>query len=107
MVEAGATPEAAAANFYVFDAHGLITTTRTDLTEEQTAFFQDLFSQMDKDGNGEITATELREALDLFGIKVSPDEAHMMVMQADTFAERVAVRGAEKRGTKFPGSLRR
>ena len=38
MEQAGASPAEARANFYVFDADGLITASRSNLTAEQTIF---------------------------------------------------------------------
>ena len=41
------------------------------------------YPQLDGDHSGELTALELREGLDQFGIRVSPEEAAAMVQSAD------------------------
>ncbi len=53
------------------------------LTPEQISELKETFSEMDKDGNGFITATELKEALEDLGEPVSDYVVDELIRQAD------------------------
>merc|ERR1711935_459948 len=60
------------------------TSTMADqLTEEQIAEFKEAFSLFDKDGNGFISAAELRHVMTNLGEKLTDEEVDEMIREAD------------------------
>jgi calmodulin len=53
------------------------------LTEEQIAEFKEAFSLFDKDGNGFISAAELRHVMTNLGEKLTDEEVDEMIREAD------------------------
>merc|ERR1711997_1246605 len=53
------------------------------LTEEQIAEFKEAFSLFDKDGNGLISAAELRHVMTNLGEKLTDEEVDEMIREAD------------------------
>ena len=53
------------------------------LTEEQIAEFKEAFRVFDKDGNGFISAAELRHIMTNLGEKLTDEEVDEMIREAD------------------------
>ena len=51
---------------------------------QEASFYESLFNPMDVDGDGQLTAAELRTALSPFDMRLTPTQTQHMVVQADS-----------------------
>mmetsp|Transcript_30289 Transcript_30289/g.77235 ORF Transcript_30289/g.77235 Transcript_30289/m.77235 type:complete len:155 (-) Transcript_30289:527-991(-) len=57
---------------------------KVELSPEEVAEFREIFDLMDKDHGGSLNAEEIKQLMDMLGMRVRPDELDAILKEIDT-----------------------